>query len=137
MRKMATIWQAKTHNTVLWLNQSCEGSEVGSGTRVWLHVDSPHVRVQVESSKGALLRKSLKLVNVLVTTVVTRAWETFRVLVRQDRTVGFHRGQRSQVFRRNKLKASELTIRLIVDDFLYLWVGLSEGLVQDAVLPAR
>lgn len=134
---MATIWQAKTHNTVLWLNQSCEGSEVGSGTRVWLHVDSPHVRVQVESSKGALLRKNLKLVNVLVTTVVTRAWETFRVLVRQDRTVGFHRGQRSQVFRRNKLKASELTIRLIVDDFLYFWVGLSEGLVQDAVLPAR
>lgn len=88
--KVTTVGETKTHDTVLGLDESSEGSKVGSRSRVWLDVDTPDSGVKVEGLKGTLAGEVLELVNILVTTVVTSTGETFRVLVGEDGSVGLH-----------------------------------------------
>lgn len=66
-------------------------------TRVWLDVDAPDLRVEVESLERTFLAESLENIDVLVSSVITSARKTLRVLVSEDRTVGFHSCPAGQV----------------------------------------
>lgn len=132
--QVTTRGETETHDSVLGLEQSGKGSKVGSGSRVWLDVATPDLGVEVEGLESSVSAEVLELVDVLVTTVVSCAWETFRVLVGEHGAVGFHNSQGGQVLGSNELEAGELSVRLIFDDLVDLWVGLGQGLVQALVL---
>jgi hypothetical protein len=63
MRKVTTIGKTETHETVLRLKESGEGSEVGGGARIRLDVDTPFGVVEMESLEGALAAEDLELVD--------------------------------------------------------------------------
>lgn len=106
-------------------------------TRVGLNVYAPDLGVEVERLECALTAKVLEAVNVLVATVVTSARETFGVLVGEDGTVRLHGCEGGQVLGCDELETGELTPCLVLDDLLYLGVGLCEGCVEHLVLERR
>lgn len=69
-------------------------------TRVGLNINTPLGGVEVERGESAFPAENFKLINVLITTVVTSIRETLRVLVGEDRTIGLHSSAAGQVLRR-------------------------------------
>ena len=59
-------------------------------SRVWLDIDAPFSRVEVEGCQRPLLAKDFELVDPLVATVVASVGETLGILVGEDGTVGLH-----------------------------------------------
>lgn len=86
--------------------QSCVDSEVGRGTRIRLHVDTPSLLVEVKSLECTILTKILHFVHHLVTAVVTGARLAFGVLIGEARAKGLHNGLRCEIFRGNQFDAS-------------------------------
>lgn len=60
-----------------------------SGVRCTLNIDTPFLRTEFEGLQRTLLTQSLGLVDELVSTIVSRAGVTFRVLVLHGRAKGF------------------------------------------------
>jgi hypothetical protein len=81
MAQMSTMGQVKTHQPVVWPHNSLVSLEVCRATTQALYVDTPLLRVQSESLKGALLAEQLDRIDVLVATVVSGTGVTFGVLV--------------------------------------------------------
>ncbi len=61
-------------------------------TRVGLHIDAPHGRVEAVEGEGALLAEALNLVNVLVASIVARPGQALGILVGEDGSVCLHHG---------------------------------------------
>jgi hypothetical protein len=78
---VTTVRQVKTHEAVVWAHQSLVDLQVGRAAAQALDVDTPFLRVDVESLEGSLLAKKLNLVDVLVATIVSGAGVSLRVLV--------------------------------------------------------
>lgn len=95
--QVTTVGQTETHDPVLRVDQGGERGKVGGGSRVRLDVDTPELGVEVEGLEGTLSAQVLEDVDVLVSSVVSGAGETFRVLVGEHRSVGLHNSQRGQV----------------------------------------
>ena len=68
-------------------------------TGIGLDIDPPLGGFEVERLEGTLLAQDLELVDVLVTTVVTRVGKTLRVLVCEDGAIGLHGGTTRQVLK--------------------------------------
>jgi hypothetical protein len=60
---MTAIRKTETHEAILRLEESSKGGEVGSGSRVWLDVDTPCSLIEVESLEGTLATENLELVD--------------------------------------------------------------------------
>ena len=117
-----------------------------------MNVNAPLSRIKVKRLQGTLSAENFELVNPFISSVVAGVRKTFRVLVRQDRTISLHGGKTGEVLqmtrsdvstgikkvlhylRRDELKPSELSPCLFVYDVLDFGVGLCQGLVQDFVL---
>lgn len=95
--QVTTVRETQTHDSILRVDQGGESGKVGGRTRVRLDVDTPDLGVEVECLQGSFSAQVLQDVNVFVTTVVSCTGKTFRVLVGEHGTVGFHDGQRGQV----------------------------------------
>ncbi len=119
-------------------------------TGVKLDVNAPLCRVKVERGESAFLTKNLKLVDVLVTAIVTSIRKTLGVFVSEDGASGLHCGTTGQILiwvsaalqkvlevtdlRGNKLKAGELPPCLLVNDIFHLRIDLCKRGVQDLIL---
>ena len=66
---------------------------------VWLHIDTPGLRVEVEGFQSSHSTELLELIDPLVTAIVAVVWQTLRVLVREDGTVGLHGRTARQVLK--------------------------------------
>mmetsp|Transcript_5554 Transcript_5554/g.15704 ORF Transcript_5554/g.15704 Transcript_5554/m.15704 type:complete len:304 (-) Transcript_5554:314-1225(-) len=95
--EVTTVRQVKSHNAVVWIQERAVHVEVGRRPREGLHVHSPLFRVEPESLESSLLAKALCHVNELVTSVVSRTWITFRVLVGHDTSQSLHDGLACEV----------------------------------------
>lgn len=118
-----------------------------------MYVDAPLSRIEIKRLQGTFSAEIFEFVDPLVSSVVAGTWETFGILVRQDRAVPLHGGktcevlratcQRSQreriqrmstYLRSNEFEPSKLPPCLLVNDVLDFGVGLRQGLVQNFVL---
>lgn len=66
-------------------------------TRVRLNVNTPLRRVEIERGKSTFPAQNLKLIDVLVTTVVTSVRQTLRILVGEDRAICLHGSTAGQI----------------------------------------
>lgn len=118
VRQVTTVRKVKTHQTAVNGHDGLVDLQVGRRSRKALDVDTPLVRVEVESLESTLLAKKLDLVNVLVATVVTGTRETLGVLVGHGRTESIENGTGSDVLRSNENDGLALTL-----DLIFLWEG--------------
>jgi len=79
--QVTTVGQVKTHEAVVRAHEGLVDLEVGRATRETLDVDTPLLRVEVESLESTSLAGKLNGIDVLVTTIVTSSGVTLRVLV--------------------------------------------------------
>jgi hypothetical protein len=74
------------------------GSQHGTHrSRIGLYIDAPNLGIEIESLQSPFLAKSLKNVDVLVSTVVSSTGKALGILVRQERPISFHGGAARQV----------------------------------------
>ena len=63
--------------------------EVCRGTRERLDVDTPFLRIQLESLESTLLTKQFNLVDIFVSSIVASTWVSFAILIGEDRAQSF------------------------------------------------
>ena len=68
---LSTVGEVQTHETVVGLHEGTIDIEISGGTGQGLDVDTLLVGIQVEGLEGTLLAKTLRHVNLLVTTIVS------------------------------------------------------------------
>jgi len=134
MGQVSTVWQTKTHKPILRLQQRSKSSKVCRRTRIRLDIDAPLCWVEIERLERPHATQLLQLVDPLVTAVVPGVGQTLRVLVGQNRSVGFHRRTARQVFAGDELETGKLAPCFFVDDGLNGGVCFREGCVQIFVL---
>lgn len=137
VRKMATVGQVKTHETLMGLHDGLVDLEVGRRAREGLNVDTPLVSSDVESIKSTLLTESFNTINVLVTTVVTSTGVTLRVLVAHGGSQGIKNRLGSQILRSNENNGFTLTGDFVIDDLLDLRVEISETVLNELIKKNR
>ena len=81
MAEMSSMWKIEAHETVMWFHQSLVYLQVCWASTQALHVDTPLLGVEMECLQRSLLTCELNSVNVLVSTIVSCSWISFRVLV--------------------------------------------------------
>jgi hypothetical protein len=89
--------KVKAHNTVVRVQESGVNLEVSGRAGVRLNVDTPSLLIETKGSESTLLAHSLNLVNKLVTTIVTLARITLRVLVGEAGAKTLHNSTRGEV----------------------------------------
>ena len=83
---MSTMGQVKTHKPVVRPHNGLVSLEVCRATTQALYVDTPLLRVEVESLESTSLASKLNGIDVLVSTIVTSTGVALRVLVGHGRT---------------------------------------------------
>ena len=126
---MATFSKGHAHETLTRRDQCCVDSKVSRAARECLHIDSPLLRVKVVGFECALLSQELNLIDEFVTTVVTSARVSLRILVRQARSLQLECVAGGEVLRCNKLNASELSLLLAEEEICHFGIELHERLV--------
>ena len=81
------MWEVKSHESVVDIENGGVCLEVGWGAGVWLDVHAPFCWIELECLKSALLAERLSLIYELVSSIVSRTWVTLRVLVCDARSV--------------------------------------------------
>lgn len=89
--------QVKTHEPLVGSHDSLVYLQVGRASGETLHVDTPLVRVEVESFESAGLAQQLDGVDVLVATVVSCAGVALGVFVGHGRAQGVEDGARGNI----------------------------------------
>eukprot|EP00982_Pelagococcus_subviridis_P017235 31525-Pelagococcus_subviridis.AAC.1 len=110
VREVAARGEVQTHDPVVRDEERGVHCHVRGGAAVRLDVDPPLGLVEAERGERAVLAEPLHLVDVLVSAVVPRPGEAFAVLVREARPEGFHHGRGREVFGRDELDPSDLTV---------------------------
>jgi hypothetical protein len=82
--------------------------------RVGLDVDTPDIRVEIESLECTLLAEDLEFIDELVSAIIASMGLTLGVLVREEGTVCLHRRLRCQILQSG---------RVMVRDVLYAGSG--------------
>jgi hypothetical protein len=59
MTQMTTMWQIKTHQSIMRSHDSLVDLEIGRATRQALNIDPPFLRIQIESLKSTSLASQL------------------------------------------------------------------------------
>jgi hypothetical protein len=117
---MTTMGKVKTHETTMRRHDSLVNLQVGRAARQALDIDTPLIRVEMESLESSLLAEQLDPVNVLVATVVTGTGVTLGVLVGHGGAEGIENGTGRDVLRGDENNRLPLTLNLVL-----LWWGLS------------
>lgn len=59
------------HYPVMWLKKCSINLKISRRTRQWLDIDTPLLSIQVECSQSPFLTKNFKLINILISTIVS------------------------------------------------------------------
>jgi hypothetical protein len=110
----------KTDRISILSLRSLVSVQVGRAARQALDIDTPLIRVEMESLESSLLAEQLDPVNVLVATVVTGTGVTLGVLVGHGGAEGIENGTGRDVLRGDENNRLPLTLNLVL-----LWWGLS------------
>lgn len=118
--------EVQTHDRVARLEQREHRRRVGLGARVRLHVGVLGAEQGLHPVDGDLLDH----VDVLAAAVVAAAGVALGVLVRQDRALGLHDRDRSEVLRGDHLQGGLLAVQLGVDGGRDVRVQLVQGVFR-------
>lgn len=121
--KVSTGREIEAHDTIVGVEQSCVGGEIGRATGVGLDVDAPPGGIEAVGSEGAGAAKILDGVDVLVPAVVAVSGHALGVLISEGATKGFDDGEGGEVFGGDELDAMGLTALLVLDEVVYLRVN--------------
>lgn len=126
---MATVWEIKTHKSVMRSHDSLVNLEVCWGTRQALNIDTPFLGIQVECLESTSLAGQLNRVNVLVSTIVSGTWVSLRVFVWHGWSQSIENGTGGNILGGNKDNRFTLTLDL---EFLCIlvsnWHGWADAL---------
>lgn len=114
MTQVATVGEVKTHQAVVRAHDGLVDLQVGRRATQALDVDTPLLRVQVESLEGTLLAGDLNGIDVLVTTIVTGTGVTLGVLVGHGRTKSIEDGVGGEVLRGDQDNRLTLALNLLL-----------------------
>lgn len=123
MGQVAAVGQVQAEDGVAGLGQREQRGLVGGGTRVGLHVGVLGAEQLLDPVDGDLLGH----VDVLAAAVVAAARVALGVLVGQDRALGLHDRDRSEVLRGDHLQRGLLAVQLGVDGGGDVRVELVQG----------
>lgn len=131
VRKMATVGEVKTHETLVGSHDGLVDLEVGGRAREGLDIDTPLGRVNVEGLQSTLLAQSLNAVNVLVTTIVSGARVALRVLVAHGRSQGIKNGLGGEVLRGDENDTLLLALDFVVHDGGHIGVKGLQSVLEE------
>lgn len=109
---MSTVWQIKTHQSIMWSHDSLVNLEVRGATTQALDIDTPFLRVQMERPKSTVLAGQLNRVDMLISAVVSCTRITFRVFVRHWGSQGIENSSGCNIFGGNKDDGFSLALDL-------------------------
>ncbi len=112
--QMPSVWEIKTHESLMRSHDGLVDLEVGWGAGETLNVNTPLGWVQVECLKGASLAGQLNGINVLVATVVSSTWITLRVFVGHWGSKGIEDGAGGDVLRGDEDDGLALSLDLLL-----------------------
>ena len=135
--QVTTMGQVKTHKTVMRAHEGLVDLEVGRATRETLDVDTPLLRVEVESLESTSLAGELNGIDVLVTTIVTSSGVTLRVLVGHGRAKSIEDSTRGEVLGGNQDDGFTLTLDFLLHDLRDLGVGVHETVLHLLYRPSQ
>ena len=127
VRQVSTAGKVESHDSIVGTEKGRVDGEVGGRSRVWLDVDAPLFGVQSVGLEGTILAHGLDLINDLISSVVTGAGKTLRVLVRQCRSKTFHDGLGGEVLRGNQFQRTPLAILFLFDQIVQFGIVIREG----------
>jgi hypothetical protein len=107
----------------VWPHDGLVSLQICRATAQALYIDTPLLRVQSESLKGALLAEQLDRINVLVATVVSGTGVTFGVLVRHGRTERIENGAGRDILGGDEEDRLALTLDLFLLWQLLVYIG--------------
>jgi hypothetical protein len=110
--QMSTVWQVKTHESLMRFHDRLVHLQVGGAATESLNIDSPFLRIEVEGLEGTGLAENLNLIDVLVPTIVTLSWVSLRILVGHGRSKSVEDGSGGNVFGGNEEDGLFLTLDL-------------------------
>jgi hypothetical protein len=110
---MTAVREIERENAVMNVHNGGIGVQVGRRAREGLDVDTPFLGAKVEGLERTLLAKTLCLVDVLVSSIVSLARVTFRVLVLHNTTQRIENSLRREVLRGNQVNEVLLALLLL------------------------
>lgn len=122
--------KVEAHQTTVRRHDGLVDLEVGRATREALNINTPLLRVNVESSQSTTLAEKLDLVNVLVTAIVASTGVAFGVLVGHGRAQSIEDGARGDVLGGNKDNGLALALNLSRHDLSNLGVRVEKALLE-------
>jgi hypothetical protein len=129
VRQVAAVGQVEAEDGVPRLQQGGHRRGVGLRARVRLHVGVLGTEEPGQPVDGQLLDD----VDVLAAAVVAPARVALGVLVRQDRALGLHDGDRREVLAGDHLQRRLLPVQLGGDGPVHRRIGVSQGPIEHAV----
>ena len=85
---MSSVRQIQPHQSVMWSHKGLVHLQVGRTAAQALHIDTPLLRVEMESLQCSLLARQFHGVNVLVSSIVSCSGVSLGVLVGHGRAQG-------------------------------------------------
>jgi hypothetical protein len=79
--QMATVGEIETHESVMGFHNCLVNLEVGRTATQALNIDTPFLRIQMESLESTSLAGQLNRVDVLISAVVSCTWVALGVFV--------------------------------------------------------
>lgn len=135
VRQVTTVWEIKTHKSVMWSHNSLVDLEVCWRTTQALNIDTPFLGVQVECLESTSLAGQLNRVDVLVSTVVSSTWVSLRVFVWHGWSQSIEDGTGGNILGGNEDDRFTLTLDLKILRFLSVNCTNSELCIYEIHLP--
>ena len=99
---MSTVGQIETHQPIVWSHDCLIDLEICGGAAQALNIDTPSLRVKIESLESAGLARQLHCINVLISAIISCSWVSLAVLVGHGGTKGIEDGAGSNIFGGNE-----------------------------------
>lgn len=112
---MSTVGQIQTHEAIMRSHDGLVDLEIGRRTAQALDIDTPLLRVEMESLEGSGLASEFDTVDVLVSTIVSSTRIPLGVLVGHGAAESIKDGAGSDILRGNEDDGLSLTL-----DFFFL-----------------
>jgi hypothetical protein len=117
------------HYPIIWEQKTSENCEIRRGTRVWLNIHTPFLRVEMKRRQCAIMAEQFNLINMLIPSVVPSTRHSLRVLIRQVTTQSFHHSPAHEILRSNQFNPFILSLLLFLHNRINFRVRHAERLV--------
>ena len=110
--QMTTMWQIKTHESLMGFHDSLVHLEVGWAATQALNIDAPFLGIQMESLESTSLASQLNCVDVLISTIISCTWVTLGVFIGHGRSQCIEDGAGGNIFGGDQDDGFSLTLNL-------------------------